>query len=43
MHNLSFTVHLFREGDPGDALYVIVALMWLVPDPRIESGLHDSA
>ena len=27
----------------ADALYVIVALMWLVPDPRIESGLHDSA
>jgi uncharacterized membrane protein len=27
----------------ADALYVMVALMWLVPDPRIESRLHDSA
>ena len=27
----------------ADALYVIVALMWLVPDPRIESRFHDSA
>jgi uncharacterized membrane protein len=27
----------------ADALYVIVALMWLVPDPRIESRLHDPA
>ena len=26
----------------ADALYVIVALMWLVPDPRIESRFHDS-
>ena len=27
----------------ADALYVIVALIWLVPDPRIESRFHDSA
>jgi hypothetical protein len=27
----------------ADALYVIVVLIWLVPDPRIESRLHDSA
>jgi hypothetical protein len=27
----------------ADVLYVIVALMWLVPDPRIESRFHDSA
>ena len=27
----------------ADALYVMVALMWLVPDPRIESRLQDSA
>jgi uncharacterized membrane protein len=25
----------------SDALYVIAALMWLVPDPRIESRFHD--
>jgi TMEM175 potassium channel family protein len=25
----------------SDALYVFVALMWLVPDRRIESNLHD--
>jgi uncharacterized membrane protein len=27
----------------SDVLYVIVALMWLVPDRRIESRFHDSA
>jgi uncharacterized membrane protein len=27
----------------ADAIYVMVALMWLVPDPRIESRLHDPA
>ena len=27
----------------SDALYVLVALMWLVPDRRIESRLHKSA
>jgi hypothetical protein len=27
----------------ADVLYVIVALMWLIPDPRIESRFHDSA
>jgi uncharacterized membrane protein len=25
------------------ALYVLVALMWVIPDPRIERGLHRSA
>jgi uncharacterized membrane protein len=25
----------------ADAIYVIVALMWLIPDPRIESRFHD--
>jgi uncharacterized membrane protein len=27
----------------ADALYVMAALMWLVPDPRIESRLRDAA
>ena len=27
----------------ADALYVVVALIWLVPDRRIESRFHDSA
>jgi len=26
----------------ADALYVLVALIWLVPDPRIESRLHSA-
>ena len=25
----------------ADCIYVIVALMWLIPDPRIESRFHD--
>ena len=25
----------------ADAIYVLVALMWLVPDRRIEARLHD--
>ena len=27
----------------ADGLYLFVALMWLVPDPRIESTLHEKA
>jgi hypothetical protein len=27
----------------SDGLYVLVALIWLIPDRRIESRLHDSA
>lgn len=29
----------FLEQWIADAIYVIVALMWLVPDPRIESRI----
>jgi uncharacterized membrane protein len=27
----------------SDGLYVLVALIWLIPDRRIESGLHEAA
>jgi uncharacterized membrane protein len=27
----------------SDAIYVLVALIWLVPDRRIEAALHDRA
>ena len=31
----------FRGQWISDAIYVLVALIWLVPDRRIESRLHD--
>jgi hypothetical protein len=31
----------FLNQSISDALFVIVALMWLVPDPRIEKKLID--
>jgi len=33
----------FVNGGISEAIYVLVALIWLVPDSRIEHQLHDSA
>lgn len=42
LYAVAITLAFVREWI-ADALYLIVALMWLVPDPRIESRFHDSA
>jgi len=42
LYAAAITLAFVREWI-ADALYLIVALMWLVPDPRIESRFHDSA
>jgi uncharacterized membrane protein len=39
LYALAIPLAFFREW-LSDALYVLVALMWLVPDPRIESQLE---
>jgi uncharacterized membrane protein len=42
LYTAAIPLSFFREWI-ADALYVAVALIWLVPDRRIESRFHDSA